>query len=93
MIYFNFQIQNPWSDRWNTIWYKSGLLSKYKAWEFNGYRTHHLIEFDTHLTFKGDHAGFHIMIGLFGYAVEFHIYDTRHWDHENNQWVDYGDKL
>jgi hypothetical protein len=88
MINFSFNICNPWSDRWNIFWNKSRFIGKNKAVEFNGYRTHHIIEFDTRLTFKGDHAGFRIMIGLFGYAAEFHVYDTRHWDGENDKWVD-----
>jgi hypothetical protein len=87
MINFNFSIDNPWSDRWNIIWFKSGLLPMHKAWEFNGYRTNQLVDAELHLTFKGDHAGLHTMFGLFGYSVEFSIYDTRHWDRENNTWI------
>ena len=59
----------------------------HKAWEFNGYRTNQLIDAELHLTFKGDHAGLHTMFGLFGYSVEISIYDTRHWDRENNTWI------
>jgi hypothetical protein len=29
------------------------------------------------------------MLGLLGYSVEFHFYDTRHWDFETNTWVKY----
>ena len=89
MIYLNFEIQNPFSDRWNTIWFKNGLLAKHKAWEFNGYRTHLLVDLDFKLNFKGDHAGLTFMFGLVGYTVEFSIYDTRHWDYENNCWKQY----
>jgi hypothetical protein len=87
MINFNFSIDNPWSDRWNTIWYASGLLFGHKAWEFNGYRTNQIVDAELRLTFKCDHAGLHTMFGLFGYSVEFSIYDTRHWDRENNKWI------
>lgn len=87
MINFSFSIENPWSDRWNTIWFKSGLLPKHKAWEFNGYRTNLIFTKEIHLKFKGDHAGLHTMFGLFGYAVELNLYDTRHWDWENNKWM------
>ena len=89
MIRFNFALTNPYSDRWDTIWYKSDIISKYKAWEFNGYKTHDIVEIDFHYTITGDHAGLHLMLGLVGYAVEFHIYDTRHWDYENNTWEVY----
>lgn len=92
MINFNFTISNPWSNRWNTLWFKNGLFSTHKAWEFNGYRTHHIIDINFSLNFKCDHAGLQILIGLVGYAVEFTFYDTRHWDTvnwdwENNRWV------
>ena len=86
MIYFNFNIDNPFTDRWNTLFYKSGLLTQYKVWEFNGYRTHHLINSSFKLTTKGDHAGIQFELGVFGYSIEFQIYDTRHWDYENNHW-------
>jgi|LauGreDrversion4_2_1035121.scaffolds.fasta_scaffold3139805_1 hypothetical protein len=87
MINFNLNIDNPWSDRWNTVWYTSGLLPKHKAWELNGYRTNLMINAELRLTVKGDHAGLHMMFGLFGYSVEFSIYDTRHWDWENDTWI------
>jgi hypothetical protein len=89
MINIHFIIDNPWSERWNTIWYKNGLLAKHKAWEFNGYRTHHLIDLECRLTFKGDHAGLNVLFGLFGYSVEFSVYDTRHWDYEKDCWKQY----
>ena len=89
MININFTVDNPFTDRWNTIWFKNGLLKQHKAWEFNGYRTHHLVDLEFRLTFKGDHAGLHTMFGLFGYSVEFSIYDTRHWDYKNNCWETY----
>jgi len=86
MIYFNFNIDNPFTDRWNTLFYKSGSLTRHKVWEFNGYRTHHLINAGFKLITKGDHAGIQIELGVFGYSIEFQTYDTRHWDYENNQW-------
>lgn len=89
MINFSFSIDNPWSDRWSTIWCKNGLLPKHKAWEFYVYRTHQIIDAELRLTFKGDHAGLLTLFGLFGYALEISIYDTRHWDYENNCWEIY----
>lgn len=65
------------------------MIGDHKAWEFNGYQTAQLIELDFGLSFKGDHAGLRTMLGLFGYSVEFHLYDTRHWDFETNTWVKY----
>jgi hypothetical protein len=84
MISFDINIRNPWSNRWNTIWCKHGLLLKHKAWEFNGYRTNYFIDINFSLTFNQDHAGISLLFGLFGYATEFSIYDTRHWDYDKN---------
>jgi hypothetical protein len=80
MINFNLSIINPWSDRWNTLFFKNGLLANHKAWEFNGYRTHHLVDVNFQLSFTGDHPGVFIMLGLVGYSLELSVYDTRHGD-------------
>jgi len=86
MISFNFNIHNPWSNTWKILWNKSKVLSKNKAVEFNGYRTNHIINADLQIKTVGDHGGFHIMLGLFGYEVELHFYDTRHWDYARGKW-------
>jgi len=86
MISFSFVIDNPFSKKWQVRYNRAGLFSAHKAWEFNTYTTHQLIDISGHWTIKGDHAGFRLMLGLFGYAVEFHTYDTRHWDCESNSW-------
>jgi hypothetical protein len=80
MINFNLSIANPWSNRWNTIFFKNGLLPKHKAWEFNGYRTHQVVDIDFRLSFTGDHPGVFVTLGLLGYSLELSIYDTRHGD-------------
>jgi hypothetical protein len=86
MINFSFSIKNPFSDRWKTIYNKYGLFSNHKAWELNVYKTHQLVDVDFGLSFKGDHAGLRLMLGLIGYSVEFHFYDTRHWDYKTDTW-------
>ena len=80
MINFTWSIDNPWSDRWQTIFFKNGLLPKHKAWEFNGYKTNQLISIYFRLSVKGDHPGVFVMLGLLGYELELSIYDTRHGD-------------
>lgn len=37
-----------------------------------------------------DHAGVTAFIGLFGYECQITLYDSRHWDEENNDWYNYG---
>jgi hypothetical protein len=89
MINFNFNICNPWSDRWNILWSTRGFISKNKAVEFNGYRTNHIFNVDFNFKPAGNHGGFRIMLGLFGHDVELHFYDTRHWDYTTNTWEYY----
>jgi hypothetical protein len=86
MIDFSFNISNPWSDRWDILWHRSKLLSKHKAVEFNGYRTHHIIDVNFDFKPTSDHGGVRLMLGLLGYDIELHFYDTRHWDYETRTW-------
>jgi len=86
MIDFSLNISNPWSDRWDILWNRSKLLGKNKAVEFNGYRTYHIINVNFEFRPTGDHGGVRLMLGLLGYVVELHFYDTRHWDYETNTW-------
>ena len=82
MIYLKFSVDNPWrSDSvWDILWSKSGSITKYKAWEFNGYRTGHTIDVEFELRVNGDHAGARVMLVLLGFGTELHFYDIRHWD-------------
>jgi hypothetical protein len=80
MINFNFNLTNPFSNRWRIMFCKSGLLDNHKAWEFNGYQTHHIVDINFNLSVTGDHPGVSIMLGLFGYSLELSGYDTRHED-------------
>ena len=89
IIRFNATVSWPWSDRWNTLFFKNGLLRNHKAWELNGYRTNQVINFEFHWNRNADHAGIGFELGLLGYGLEFQIYDTRHWDYENNRWTIY----
>jgi len=87
MINLNFNISNPWSDRWTILWNKSKLLTQHKAIEFNGYRTSDIITLDFQFKPTGDHAGVRVMIGLISFEVELHFYDVRHWDYETNSFI------
>lgn len=86
MIYFNFTLKNPLSNRWKIWFTKNGILSKNKAWEFNGYKTAHIISLDIKWDFKTDHAGLQLMVGILGFDLEFNLYDRRHWDSANSCW-------
>lgn len=80
MIAFNCSLRNPWSTRWRTVYFKHGLLTGYKAWEFNIYKTSYIIDMDFRLSITGDHPGVFVMLGLVGYNLELNLYDTRHED-------------
>lgn len=82
MIHLNFGLSNPFSsNRFNNVWIKHGLLIGHKAWELE---IHHyakcLLNFEFRLSFREDHAGVSLALGLFGYIFSAQIYDTRHWD-------------
>lgn len=76
---FNIQIDNPFSKRdWNILYCKYIKTSKNFGFELNVYSHSYIIEVDTVLQIGGDHQGFEIRFGLFGYSAEFHFYDGRH---------------
>ena len=83
------QIYLPF-DHFKNLGCISGRLSKHTAWELeHTYYSGSLLDIDTSLGIREDHAGFEITLGLFGYGVHFHIYDTRHWNNETNKWEVY----
>jgi len=47
--------------------------------------------FDFHLSFtrKTDHAGFRFGFDIIGFSFNLEIYDSRHWNYENNKWENY----
>ncbi len=90
MIYLQFNIRNPWSDRFENIkcWHGSTFI-KNKFWELQLYKSSDIVDFFARVTHRQDHAGFHLGLGIFGINLEFQLYDSRHWDNEKNQWQDY----
>ena len=89
MFRLGFCISNPWSNRFKSLVNKSCLLLKNKAIDFSVYQTNSIIEVEVNITCRCDHAGVRIDLGLFGYMCSTVFYDTRHWDADNNKWVDY----
>lgn len=91
MINLRLELQNPWAkDRFKNLGCVYGSISKHKAWELeHTFYDGLLVDIDFSFKRKCDHAGLNIVLGLFGYAVHFSIYDTRHWDYETNDWMTY----
>lgn len=87
MINIKFSITNPWTDRFENIrcwWGRTGLPNKF--WECQIMKSDDIIAVDLRITTRCDHAGPDLWLGLLGYAVNIKIYDSRHWDHETQQW-------
>lgn len=92
MIFIVFTLKNPFSKQeFENVYSKSGSLSKHKAWEVEVYKTKAVVDFDFDLSFRQDHAGIRLGLGLFGYTVSGHIYDTRHWNYNEDRWYVYED--
>ena len=89
MIYFNFRLLNPFIDRFDVIFSKDKLLSKYKAITFGLSKTNEFLSVVFKLNFREDHAGFYIEFGLLYYVMTIHFYDIRHWDIDNKCWDSY----
>jgi len=39
-----------------------------------------------------DHAGFNLGFEILWFSIYFNIYDSRHWDYDNNCWYKYNEK-
>ena len=86
------ELTNPF-DRWEffkNLGCVSGRLIKHKAWELeHTFYSGVLLDVDVRWTYKQDHAGLELVIGLLGYGVHFRLYDTRHWNYDTNSWEEY----
>lgn len=87
MINFSFNIRNPWSDRFASIWaWHGSTFIKNKFWELQFYKSSDIFDMFVRLTHRQSHAGIHLGLGFFGYNAEFQIYDARHWNKNTNDW-------
>jgi hypothetical protein len=92
MIEFNLNIGLPGSWWVNQIYTSSGKLPiKHKSWEFQICREPTLVSLLFSYTMHQDHAGLTIGLCLFSFALDFMIYDSRHWDYKTNTWEIYED--
>lgn len=89
MIDVNFSLTNPWSTRFEHAFAWSKQLSKHKACELEVYRSDTIVELEGRISFRQDHAGITLGVGLFSWTVRFQLYDNRHWDYDKGQWHDY----
>jgi len=87
MISFNFNIKNPWNHRFQNIktWYGSTFIPN-KNWEIEIYKCTDIIGFNFNFNIHQDHAGLSTSISFFGHGLGFHVYDSRHWNHDEDCW-------
>jgi hypothetical protein len=91
MIYFKFKLENPWSknDDSRDFFCKDWKISDHKNLETQltwfGWST--LFELNIEINWRGrDHAGPRFEIILFGLFFGIQMYDSRHWNYEQNRW-------
>lgn len=90
MINLQINFRNPWRDRFANIqvWHGSTII-KNKFWELQIYKSSDIFDMFVRLTHRQSHAGIHLGLGLFGYNIEFQIYDARHWNKNTENWETY----
>lgn len=87
MINISFNISNPWSKRWSSVFSKSGKTPfPNKCWEVELIKNSDIIGVYLNLTTKQSHAGLRVIVSLLGYELMLNLCDTRHWDYGTNTW-------
>jgi hypothetical protein len=92
MLNLQFNLRNPFSSRWKCLYTKFGNLPiKHKHWEIQIDKCADIVGFEFRFTTRQDHAGFYLSLSLLGYDIIFTAYDSRHWNDEQNRYVNYDD--
>lgn len=86
MINLKFELSNPFSDRWSSIYSTGGYLTENKSWEMQITKTNAIVRVSINFTMHSDHAGLTVEVGLLGFSANLSIHDNRHWDYENKCW-------
>jgi len=90
MINLQFNIRNPFSDRFSNSWTRLfDTPFAHKFLELQVYRSSDILDVFVRFTTRQDHAGLHAGIGLLSWNFEFNWYDSRHWNRKNNRWENY----
>lgn len=93
MLSLNFNIRNPWSQKFNTLWcraYSTPLAHKYI--ELEVYQDSSVLGFNINVTARQSHAGLDLDVGLLGYCVHFNLYDHRHWNSAAGRYYKYSEE-
>lgn len=94
MFKFHLNMRNPW--RPNYEWTKTKTFAHFERklfgtkainFQISRFEPYYLFDISLNLLLDGhDHAGPELNIEIFGYAFILQLYDTRHWDYENERW-------
>lgn len=85
MVNLSLCISNPWSKRWELVSSQHKMLWGLWAWESAIYRTNQILAVELELKLRTDHQGLRLSFGLFGYTLEFSLYDRLHWSDRQRQ--------
>ena len=92
MISINFNLRNPWSDRFNNLWchaYSTPFKNKFIELEVT--RDSTLVSVMFNWTVQQSHAGLDLELGVFGYCVRVNFYDNRHWNYTKGCYYIFGE--
>jgi hypothetical protein len=87
MISFNFNLANPWSNRFENVWnrcYSTPFENKYI--ELEVLRDATIVSFMFRLATRQDHGGLSLELGLLSYSFNFNFYDNRHWNYDEGRY-------
>jgi hypothetical protein len=93
MIYFGFNITNPWSNRFKNVWCCIYSPIKHKYLELEVCKDNSILSFSFRWAIRQSHAGVMIDVGALGYSFLFNLYDNRHWNTEQGRWMIYTEEL
>jgi hypothetical protein len=93
MIYFGFNIANPWCKRWENTWNYIANPFGHKYLELEVFKDNTILSFSFRWAVRQSHAGVMIDVGLLGYSFLFNFYDNRHWNTEEGRWMIYTEEL
>jgi len=94
MISFNFNLSNPWSNRFENLWCKSySTPFKNKFIELEVLKDTSIVSFMFRFSTRQSHSGLSIEFGLLGYSFNFNLYDNRHWNYEANRYFRHNEEL
>ena len=89
MINFNFELRNPFSNRFDTLYYKDAEFENNKFGEIQVMKDTNIVMFQVRFSTRCDHAGMELGIGLLGYSVRIQYCNTRHWNYDEGRYYVY----